>query len=134
MSFLEYRLKTAPTGLSKVLYLNWALIVLVSAVSAVGFLVLYSIAGGQVETWAEPQIKRFAVGMVAMFVIAFVPIWFWRNMAGLAYGLSLLLLLAVEFFGEVGGFDESFTEYGGEDWEWAHRAWQAGALLGQFLQ
>jgi rod shape determining protein RodA len=31
-----------------------------------------------------------------------VPIWFIRNMAGLAYGLSVLLLLAVEFFGEVG--------------------------------
>lgn len=102
MSFLEYRLKTAPTGLSKVLYLNWPLIVLVSAVSAVGFLVLYSIAGGQIETWAEPQMKRFAVGMVAMFIIAFVPIWFWRNMAGLAFGLSILLLLAVEFFGTVG--------------------------------
>lgn len=32
-------------------------------------------------------------------------------------------------FDEVGGFDESFTVYGGEDWEWAHRAWQAGAVL-----
>lgn len=30
---------------------------------------------------------------------------------------------------EVGGFDESFTSYGGEDWEWAHRMWQAGAVL-----
>jgi rod shape determining protein RodA len=46
--------------------------------------------------------KRFAAGMVLMFVIAFVPIWFWRNMAGLGFGLSILLLLAVEFFGEVG--------------------------------
>lgn len=32
-------------------------------------------------------------------------------------------------FDEVGGFDETFTTYGGEDWEWAHRMWQAGALL-----
>ncbi|MBN9213031.1 MAG: hypothetical protein J0I95_16160, partial [Microbacterium sp.] len=32
-------------------------------------------------------------------------------------------------FEEIGGFDESFTAYGGEDWEWAHRAWQAGAVL-----
>lgn len=32
-------------------------------------------------------------------------------------------------FDEVGGFDESFTSYGGEDWEWAHRMWQAGAVL-----
>ena len=102
MSFLEYRLKTAPTGLSKVLHLNWPLIVLVTAVSAIGFLVLYSIAGGNLSTWAEPQMKRFAVGFVLMFAVAFVPIWFWRNMAGLAYAISILLLLAVEFFGEVG--------------------------------
>jgi glycosyltransferase involved in cell wall biosynthesis len=30
---------------------------------------------------------------------------------------------------EVGGWDEAFTEYGGEDWEWAHRAWGGGAVL-----
>ncbi|MCG7418534.1 glycosyltransferase [Microbacterium sp. ACRRU] len=33
------------------------------------------------------------------------------------------------FFDEVGGFDETYTTYGGEDWEWVHRAWQAGAIL-----
>ncbi|RKR74813.1 glycosyltransferase [Frondihabitans australicus] len=33
------------------------------------------------------------------------------------------------FFAETNGFDESFTEYGGEDWEWAYRAWLSGALL-----
>lgn len=32
-------------------------------------------------------------------------------------------------FDEAGGFDESFSTYGGEDWEWAHRMWQAGAVL-----
>jgi len=40
--------------------------------------------------------------MALMFVVAMVPIWFWRNMAALAYAASLGLLLAVEFFGEVG--------------------------------
>nr|WP_256428710.1 glycosyltransferase [Frigoribacterium sp. VKM Ac-2836] len=33
------------------------------------------------------------------------------------------------FFDQVGGFDESFTSYGGEDWEWAHRAWLAGGVF-----
>jgi rod shape determining protein RodA len=102
MSFLEYRVKTVPSGLRKVLHLNWPLVVLVTAVSAVGFLVLYSIAGGNLEVWAEPQMKRFGAGLLLMFAIAFVPIWFWRNMAGVAYGVTILLLLAVEFFGEVG--------------------------------
>ncbi|TCM85710.1 rod shape-determining protein RodA [Rhodovulum steppense] len=102
MSYLEYTVKRVPTGPSKVLYLNWALVLLLCAVASVGFLMLYSVAGGNVERWAEPQMKRFALGLFAMFAVAFVPIWFWRNMAALAYGLSVLLLVAVEFFGEVG--------------------------------
>lgn len=102
MSFLEYRIKSAPTGLQKILHLNWALILLLTAVSAVGWLMLYSVAGGHLETWAEPQMKRFAVGMALMLFVAFVPIWFWRNLSALAYGVALLLLLAVEFFGQTG--------------------------------
>jgi len=102
MSFLEYRVKTVPAGLAKVLHLNWALVILLVAVASVGFLMLYSVAGGNLSKWAEPQMKRFAVGMVVMFAVAFVPIWFWRNMAGVAYGVSIVLLLLVEFVGKVG--------------------------------
>ncbi|BDW84743.1 MULTISPECIES: rod shape-determining protein RodA [Roseicyclus] len=102
MSFLEYNVKTTPTGWRKVLYLNWALILLIVAVACVGFLMLYSVAGGQVSRWAEPQMKRFALGFGLMLVVAMVPIWFWRNMSALAYGVSVLLLLFVEFFGAVG--------------------------------
>ncbi|MDR5652344.1 rod shape-determining protein RodA [Ruixingdingia sedimenti] len=102
MSYLEYNVKRAPTGFRKVLAINWALVLLLIAVAAAGFLMLYSVAGGRMEPWAEPQMKRFAAGLAIMFVIAFIPIWFIRNMAGLAYGISVLLLLAVEFFGTVG--------------------------------
>ncbi|WP_135448070.1 MULTISPECIES: rod shape-determining protein RodA [Tabrizicola] len=102
MSFLEYRVKQVPTGLRKVLYLNWPLVVLVTAVASVGFLMLYSIAGGNLDTWARPQMERFAAGMVLMFIVAMVPIWFWRNMAGVAYLIAFVLLLIVEFFGTVG--------------------------------
>ena len=102
MSFLEYRLKTVPIGFRKILHLNWALILLIAAVSSVGFLMLYSVAGGKIELWAEPQMKRFGLGMFLMFAMALVPIWFWRNMAGLFYTVSIMLLLVVEFFGTVG--------------------------------
>ena len=102
MSFLEYRVKTAPTGFSKVFALNWALVLVVTAVAAIGWLMLYSISGGRLEVWAEPQMKRYVLGLVVMFIVAFTPIWFWRSMSGFAYGVSMLLLLAVEFFGSVG--------------------------------
>ncbi len=102
MSYLEHNVKTVPTGLSKLLRLNWALVLLLTAVACFGFLMLYSVAGGSMLPWAEPQMKRFALGMGMMLFIAMVPIWFWRNMAGLAYCASILLLLGVEFFGAVG--------------------------------
>jgi len=102
MRFLEYRVKTAPSGFSKLLALNWALVLVVTAVAAIGWLMLYSISGGRMEIWAEPQMKRYALGLVVMFIVAFTPIWFWRSMSGVAYGVSILLLLAVEFFGAVG--------------------------------
>ncbi|CUH63091.1 Rod shape-determining protein RodA [Thalassovita autumnalis] len=102
MSYLEYAVKTVPSGLRKVLYLNWPLILLLTAVCSVGFLMLYSVAGGSFQPWAEAQMKRFGLGMAVLFVVAMVPIWFWRNVAGVAYLASLALLLFVEFFGSVG--------------------------------
>jgi rod shape determining protein RodA len=102
MSYLEYSVKRTPTGLRKVLHVNWALVLLLVAVAGIGFLMLYSVAGGRLSVWAEPQMQRFAAGLVLMFAIGFVPIWFWRNMAGVAYGLTLLLLVGVELFGSVG--------------------------------
>jgi rod shape determining protein RodA len=112
MSYLEYNVKSVPTGLRKILYLNWPLVLLLAATSSVGFLMLYSVAGGRPEVWAEPQMKRFAAGMVGMFVVAFIPIWFWRNMSALAYLVSLALLVAVEIFGEIGKGAQRWIDIG----------------------
>ena len=112
MSYLEYTVKQVPTGPTKILYLNWPVILLLIAVACVGFVMLYSVAGGSVDVWAEPQLKRFIMGMFLMFAIALVPIWFWRNMAGVAYGLSLVLLLYVEFFGVEGKGAQRWIDLG----------------------
>lgn len=45
------------------------------------------------------------------------------------YVISAVLGLHRDLFAEVGGFSEAFTAYGGEDWELAHRAFVAGAVL-----
>ncbi|PRY70270.1 GT2 family glycosyltransferase [Glaciihabitans tibetensis] len=45
------------------------------------------------------------------------------------YIISAVLTCSRALFEETGGFDETFQDYGGEDWEWAHRAWLAGGLL-----
>ena len=43
--------------------------------------------------------------------------------------ISAVCGLSRTLFTELGGFDPEFTGYGGEDWDLAHRAWAAGALL-----
>jgi rod shape determining protein RodA len=87
-------------------------VLLLTAIACVGFLMLFSVAGGSMTPWAEPQMKRFALGMALMFMIAMVPVWFLRNMAGLAYAISILLLIAVEVFGSTGGGAQRWIDLG----------------------
>lgn len=112
MSYLDYKVMQTPTGIRKILYLNWPLVFLLAGIAAAGFLMLYSVAGGNADTWARPQMQRFAVGMVAMIALAFVPLWFWRGVSVFAYVACLLLLVAVEFFGEVGMGAQRWIELG----------------------
>jgi rod shape determining protein RodA len=112
MSFLEYRVKTVPTGLRKVLYVNWPVVLLMTAVATVGFLMLYSVAGGRFDLWAERQMRVFGLGLVLMFVVAFVPIWFWRNVSGVAYLASIVMLIGVELFGETRGGAQRWIDIG----------------------
>jgi rod shape determining protein RodA len=102
MSYLEYRVQSVPAGWRKVLNLHWPLILVLTAISCIGFLMLYSVAGGSFEPWAKAQMQRFGLGLSLMFIIAMVPIWFWRNMSVMAFVFSLALLVFVEFYGATG--------------------------------
>lgn len=102
MSYLDHTVQRPPRGLAKALHLNWALVVLLAATAAVGWVMLFSVAGGSLSPWAEAQMIRFGLGLAAMFAVAMVPIGFWRAVSPLAYGGALALLVAVELVGEVG--------------------------------
>ncbi|MCA2012821.1 rod shape-determining protein RodA [Pararhodobacter sp. CCB-MM2] len=112
MSYLEYNVKRSPSGLRKVLYVNWALVLLLSAVASIGFLQLYSVSGGNFDRWTEPQMQRFGLSLAVMFTIGFVPLWFWRSMSVMGYAVSFVLLLGVEFFGTVGMGAQRWLELG----------------------
>lgn len=43
--------------------------------------------------------------------------------------ISAVLTCSREFFEKIGGFDASMVGYGGEDWDFAWRAWNAGAIF-----
>tara|TARA_B110000211_G_scaffold12878_1_gene13472 strand:- start:6721 stop:7860 length:1140 start_codon:yes stop_codon:yes gene_type:complete len=102
MSYLEYSVRKIPTGFNRFAYINLPIIILLIAIASIGFLMLFSVAGGSIEPWAKVQMIRFSIGFFLMLLIAFIPIWFWRNISGLAYFISIILLLAVEFFGVSG--------------------------------
>ena len=101
MSYLEYRVTTVPSGFAKILHMNWAIVFLVTAIAVVSCVMLYSV-GGSFSKWADPQLKRFGVTFLLMFVMAMIPIWFWRNMSFLAYGVALLLIILVSLMGSMG--------------------------------
>lgn len=86
----------------KLSQLNYILIMLVLAMAGIGFICLYSAAGGAMEPWASKQLMRFVIGFVAMIVIALIDIKWWQRLSYFAYAGGLLLLIIVEVMGAVG--------------------------------
>jgi len=86
----------------KLLRIDWGLLLLVATLSGIGFVMLYSVAGGSLDPWAGRQIMRFGAGLVLMTVIALIDIRIWRRLAPLAYLGGLALLVAVALVGERG--------------------------------
>ena len=86
----------------KLLRLNWPLVVLLALCSGVGFAMLYSVADGDLSPWAGAQMKRFAVGMVVLLVVALIDVRLWYRVAWALYGVSLVLLVGVEVMGTTG--------------------------------
>ena len=99
---MSARAPGAPRGAAKLLAVNWPLALLLAAVSGMGFMMLYSVAGGSFEPWARAQMIRFALGIVVMLAIALIDIRFWKRVSPLAYLVSFALLLYVEMAGHVG--------------------------------
>lgn len=86
----------------KLWQVNWLMILLVAAICSIGFAMLYSAANGSFDPWASRQMIRFGVGFVILLAVALVDIRIWLRLAYPIYGLSLILLVAVEVMGEIG--------------------------------
>jgi len=112
MSFITEEYNGIPTGFRKILYFHWPLALLLIAVSCIGFLMLFSVSGGNFSKWSEPQIIRFCVGFIAMIMISFTPISVWRSMSIYAYLISLILLFYVEYFGITGKGAQRWIDLG----------------------
>jgi rod shape determining protein RodA len=86
----------------KLLAINWLLVLLIAGVAGVGFAMLYSAAGGDMDPWAERQMLRFGVGLMVMILVATIDIRIWLRYAYVLYFIALVLLVGVEVGGYVG--------------------------------
>lgn len=86
----------------KLYEINWVFVLLITAIAAVGFAMLYSAADGSFDPWASRQMVRFAMGMAILLVFALIDPRIWLQLAYPAYGFALLLLIAVEVAGTTG--------------------------------
>ncbi|MNQ43342.1 Rod shape-determining protein RodA [compost metagenome] len=80
------------------LHIDGPLLLLLLTLGAVGLFILWS-AGGKHWGLLFKQATSFGIGLLAMTVIAQIEPRLMARWAPLAYGMGVLLLLAVEFFG-----------------------------------
>ena len=102
MSLYESHIDKTPSGFGKIFAYHWALTLLIIAASTIGFLMLFSVADGDINRWARPQMIRFSFALALMTIMAFIPISVYRGASFFAYLFALALLVAVEYFGDVG--------------------------------
>ncbi|WP_101927418.1 MULTISPECIES: rod shape-determining protein RodA [Luteimonas] len=78
--------------------LDWPLLAALLALMGIGLAVLHS-ASGQNLAMVQSQALRYGVGLGAMWVLSRIPAIELRRFTPLAYGISLLPLIAVLFMG-----------------------------------
>jgi rod shape determining protein RodA len=92
---------------------NWMLVLLLCALAGVGYVALYSAAGGAPEPYASRHILRFGFGLAMMLGIGLIDIRFIARLSWPVYGVSVGLLVLVLRIGHVGKGAQRWLELGG---------------------
>ncbi len=92
--------------------LPWEMLIPLVLLTSFGGLVLYSAGGGSMQPFAMSHFIRFLVFAVMAAVIASLPRDAVRLLTYPAYMVVLLMLLAVEIVGQVGGGSQRWLEVG----------------------
>lgn len=83
----------------RLLKINWLLIAVVSLISCVGIGVLYSVAGGSFQPYAEKHATRLVVGIAIMIFVGITPLRLWLGLAFPVYLLALVGLVLIPMIG-----------------------------------
>ncbi|KPL67682.1 rod shape-determining protein RodA [Erythrobacter sp. SG61-1L] len=92
--------------------LPWQVIIPLMALTTFGGAVLYSAAGGSMSPFAASHLVRFFVFLIMALIMARVPRDLVRWAAYPAYAAVLLLLMAVEALGAIGGGSQRWLNLG----------------------
>jgi rod shape determining protein RodA len=85
--------------LTKFLKIHWLIVLCVVFLGLIGVAALYSAAGGNWNPWAKSHLIRLIIGVVLMFIIAFIHPKFFYKLTLISFLLGLLSLVFVKFFG-----------------------------------
>ncbi len=87
---------------TKLWQISWPYVLMLCALAGVGYVALYSAAGGSPEPYAAKHVIRFGFGLVMMLCMAMVDIRFISRFSYVVYGFSIALLVLVLRMGHVG--------------------------------
>ena len=99
--------------MGKILQVNWLYVLLLCCLAGVGYVALYSAAGGAPEPYASRHAMRFAVGVLIMLSIGLIDIRFIARLAWPAWLGGVVLLILVLRMGHVGKGAQRWLEIGG---------------------
>jgi rod shape determining protein RodA len=94
--------KRTSSFVDKLFEVNWGLVLLICMIAIAGIAMLYSVANANFQPWALKQIGHFTLGLLVLIAAALIDIRVWMSLAYPAYGIALLLLIAVDVVGHVG--------------------------------
>ena len=98
---------------TKLWQISWSYVLLLCMLAGVGYVALYSAAGGSPDPYATRHIIRFGVGLVVMIGVALVDIRLIEKFSYVVYGGSVVLLALVLRMGHVGKGAQRWIELGG---------------------
>ena len=91
-----------PAFTERVWRINWGLLLVLTAIAAIGVLALYSAAGCRFEPWAARHAVRYGAAFGVLLFVALMPPRVWLAFAWPLYIASLALLVAVDVVGKIG--------------------------------
>ncbi len=85
--------------LNRLSSINYFFLLLVTLIFLFGVLSLYSVSGGEFNSWPIKHIQRFFIGLVIFFIVCLIDIKVFFIFAYPIFFLSLLFLIIVPFVG-----------------------------------